>query len=292
MENLSLILFSICIQAAIGIMVFVALGKFFNKEGQFKSAVLTAATLAVIGLLASLMHLGKPFSALNSLSHFSTSWLSREIWFTGVFTGLTVLTAIVTVVKPGAKGIVKALVPLAAVVGLADVYMMASIYNFASVPAWQHGSIYIEFYAAAISMGAVIFLALSGKEAAKAKKAASLAAGVAVILQVAAMVLYYIQLGTSENLAAGQSLALLNSMSGIMAVKWLFILLGAGLLLFLMNKGSMKVQAGQAAVQVAATTEGTLSVTFYLAAALVVIGQILGRYLFYVIMVINTVGLS
>ncbi|SHN75825.1 dimethyl sulfoxide reductase anchor subunit family protein [Desulfitobacterium chlororespirans] len=292
MENLSLILFSICIQAAIGTMSFVALGKSFSKEGQFKSAVLTAAALAVIGLLASLMHLGKPLSALNSLAQFSTSWLSREIWFTGVFTGLTILTAIVTVVKPGAKGAVKALALLAAVVGLADVYMMVSIYNFTSVPAWQHGSIYVEFYAAAISMGAVIFLALSGQEAAKVKKTASLAVGAAVIVQVAAMVLYYIQLGTSGNAAAGQSLALLNSMSGIMAVKWLFILLGAGVLLFPMSKGNMNVQAGQAAVEVAATAEGTLSLTFYLGAALVVIGQILGRYLFYVIMVINTVGLS
>ena len=292
MENLSLILFSICLQGAIGIMASVALGKSFNKEGQFKPAMVTAAGLAIVGLLASLLHLGRPLAALNSLAHFGTSWLSREIWFTSVFTGLTVLCALLVLVKPSAKGAVNALAPLAAVIGLIDVYIMSSIYNYASVPAWQHGSIFVEFYAAAISLGAVIFLALSGKEAVKVKKAASLAVGIAVVVQVAAMVAYYIQLGTSENLAAGQSLALLNSMSGVMATKWLFILLGAGLLMFPMGKGSMKISAGQAAAQMAAPTEGTAGTTVYLAAALVVIGQILGRYIFYAVMIENTVGLS
>lgn len=277
MENLSLILFSICLQAAIGIMAFVTLGKFLNKEGQFKPVIVTAAGLAIVGLLASLLHLGRPLAALNSLAHFGTSWLSREIWFTAVFTGLTVLCALFVLIKPEAKGAVNALAPLAAVIGLADVYVMASIYNYASVPAWQHGSIFVEFYAAAISLGAVLFLALSGKEADKVKKAASLAVGIAVVVQVAAMVVYYIQLGTSENLAAGQSLALLNSMSGVMAAKWLLILLGTGWLMFPMGQGSMKISAGT---------------TVYLAAALVVIGQILGRYIFYAVMIVNTVGLS
>lgn len=272
-------------------MAFVALGKSLNKEGQFKPAIVTAASLAIVGLLASLMHLGRPLAALNSLAHFGTSWLSREIWFTGIFTGLTVICALLLILKPTAKGTTNALAPLAAVVGLVDVYVMASIYNYASVPAWQHGSNYVEFYAAAITMGAVLFLALSGKEAVRVKIVASLAVGIAVVLQVAAMVIYYIQLGTSGNLAAAQSLALLNSMSGVMAMKWLLILLGAGLLLFPMGKGA-KVSAGQAAVEVAATTEGAVGTTFYLAAALLVIGQILGRYIFYTIMVINTIGLS
>lgn len=292
MENLSLIVFSICLQTAIGTMAFVALGKSLNKEGQFKPAILIAAGLAIVGLLASLLHLGRPLAALNSLAHFGTSWLSREIWFTGIFTGLTVLCALLVILKPSAKGAVNALAPLAAVFGLVDVYVMASIYNYASVPAWQHGSIFVEFYAAAISLGAVVFLALSGVEAVKVKKTASLAVGIAVVLQVAAMVIYYIQLGTSENLAAGQSLALLNSMSAVMAMKWLLILLGAGLLLFPTGKGSMKVSGSQAAVQVAATTEGAVGATVYLAAALLVIGQVLGRYIFYTIMVVNTVGLS
>lgn len=273
-------------------MIFVALGKSFNKEGQFKTAIVTAAGLAIVGFLASLLHLGKPLAALNSLLHFSTSWLSREIWFTGAFTGITLLIALLVIARPSAKGAVNALAPLVAVVGLVDVYMMASIYGFASVPAWQHGSLTIEFYAAAISMGAVMFLALSGQEAVKVKKPASLAVGAVVIVQVAAMVLYYIQLGTSGNGAAGQSLALLNSMSGIMAMKWMLILFGAGLLFFPVGKGGTKVSAGQDAVQAAATTEGAVDTAVYLAAALVVVGQILGRYLFYAIMVVNTVGLS
>ncbi|MEA4902574.1 DmsC/YnfH family molybdoenzyme membrane anchor subunit [Desulfitobacterium sp.] len=38
--------------------------------------------------------IGRPLSALNSLTQFGSSWLSREIRFTATFTGLTFLTAL------------------------------------------------------------------------------------------------------------------------------------------------------------------------------------------------------
>lgn len=292
MEQMALVIFSICIQAAIGIMVFVAIAKLLNKDSIFKTAITISAGLAIIGLLASLMHLGRPLSALNSLARFSSSWLSREIWFTGAFTGLTVLVALLVFFKPSAKGAVNALIPIAAVIGLADVFVMASIYHFTSVKAWQYSSVFVEFYAAALSMGAVLFMALSGKKAENMRRAVTLTVGVAVILQVVAMVLYYIQLGTNESLTAQKSLSLLNSMGGAMAIKWLLILLGSGLLFFPLKKANMNISAGQAATEIAAATEGSLITSTYIAGALLIIGQIVGRYLFYAVMVISTVGLS
>lgn len=291
MEQLALVIFSICIQAAIGMMVFVAIAKLVNKDGIYNPAVVTSAGLAIIGLLASLMHLGRPLSALNSLAQFGSSWLSREIWLTGSFTGLTVLAAILIFFKPSAKSAINALIPIAAVIGLADVYVMASVYNFTSVPAWKYSSIYVEFYAAAVSIGAVLFIALSRKEAANIRRTVTLTVAVAVVLQVAAMVLYYIQLGANESLAAQKSLSILSSMGETVAIKWLLILLGSGLLFFPIKKGNTNVSAGQAAIEVAATTEGTLSISIYIAAALLIVGQIVGRYLFYAIMIISTIGL-
>ncbi|KUO60032.1 MAG: DMSO reductase [Gracilibacter sp. BRH_c7a] len=292
MKEIALVLFTICIQASIGIMVFAAVAKLLNKESSFKSAIITAAGLAIVGLLASFMHLGRPLSAINALSQFGSSWLSLEIWFTSAFTGLTALVALLIYVKPSTKSAINALIPIAAVIGLANVFVMASIYNFTSVPAWQHSSIFMEFYAAAISMGAVLFIVLSGKKVGNMRRTLAFTIGVAVILQVVAMELYYIQLGANESLAAQTSFTLLNNMSTAMALKWLLILFGSGLLFLPTMKAKTNVLVGQAATEVAATTEETLSTTTYIAAALIIIGQIIGRYIFYAISITGTIGLS
>jgi len=294
MENVALTIFSIFIQAAIGLLVFITIANFLNKDsGVRKTAVLTAAGLAIIGLLASLLHLGRPLLALNSLAKFGTSWLSREIWFTGTFTGLTIIALLLLYYKPARKNTVRILILAASVVGLADVFMMASIYNFASVPAWQHSSVYVEFYAAALSIGAMLFLAFNRKEALNISNKAVTVVGIAVTLQVVAMVLYYIDLGANGSLAAHQSIALLCSMGGAVAAKWLFILVGAGLLFFPGRiQTNISVSAGSAEGEVAATEAITPDIRLYIAAGLLIIGQIVGRYLFYAIMIGTTVGLN
>ncbi|MFA5536363.1 MAG: DmsC/YnfH family molybdoenzyme membrane anchor subunit [Bacillota bacterium] len=291
MSELALIIFSICIQAAVGIIVFVCLAKYLDKDGVFKTAVVVAAGLAVIGLLASLLHLGQPLRAVNSLAHFSTSWLSREIWFTGAFTGVTVIAVILVLFKPIAKNAIQALVTLAAIIGLGDIYVMTAVYTSSSVPAWHSGGLFVEFYAATLTMGAVLFLALGGAEGLKAHRPAVLTVGVAVALQVVFMIGYYIQLGASTSQAAGQSLSLMSSMSGVMMIKWLSILLGTGLLFFPVQKRSLNLGvSGEAAAEIAAT--GTVSASIYFAALLLITGQIIGRYLFYAIVVLSRVGLS
>lgn len=293
MGNMALIIFSLCLQAAIGIVIFAGLTKLLAKDSVLKPAVLTAAALAIVGLLASLMHLGRPLSALGSLTQFGSSWLSREIWFSGIFTILILIAALLIYFKPLAKSAANTMILLAAIVGVANIWAMAAIYSSSSVPAWQHSFIYIEFYAAAISMGAAIFLALSLKEALRIKKVTVLFVGVVVTFQVVAMILYYIQVGASASLAARQSLALLSGMGGLLTGKWLFILLGVGLLFFLDQRANLNVTAGQAAMEAAVTKEGALSANLYaVAAALLIIGHIIGRYLFYATAIASSVGLS
>lgn len=292
MEELSLLIFTICLQAAIGIMVFASLGKLMRKEGNYKNAILGASLLALVGLLASLLHLGQPLAAVNALSRFATSWLSREIWFTSLFTGLTVLSALILLFKPAAKSALNAIVPLAAVIGLVDIYAMTAVYTSTSIPAWQHGSIFIEFYAAAFSMGALLFLALTKKEAAYLQRAITITVSLAIFLQVIAMVLYYVGLGTSDSLAAQQSLVILGGLGSVMTLKWLFLLVGAGLLLFpKKSSSSVDLSAGQVSLQVSASAELSTT-TLYAATALIVIGQLVGRYLFYAMMITSKIGLS
>lgn len=276
MEHLALTLFSICLQAAIGIMVFVAAGRLMNKEGVFKNAMIAAAGLGMVGMLASLLHLGRPLSAFRALYQFGSSWLSREIWFTALFVGLTVLVVLLVLVKPQSKGAITGAAAAAAVVGLVDVAFMAAIYSTSSVPFWQGMATFVEFYAAAVSMGAIIFLFLSIREVAAMKKFVALTVAVAVILQVAAVVPNLIALSGSSSAAIQSSLAILGGMAAVSVLKWVFILAGAVLVIWIakdeLSKPVTNIVLGSAVLLLA--------------------GQAVGRYLFYAAMIVTRVGLS
>lgn len=276
MDHFALTLFSICIQAAIGVMAFVAIGKLLNKDGIFKNAMIAAAGLGIVGMIASLLHLGRPFVAFRALYQFGSSWLSREIWFTAIFLALTVIAVILTYKKPEQQENIKALIYVAALVGLADVYLMASIYSSTSVPVWQVGATFVEFYAAAITMGAILFLLLSRKEIANMSKIIALVVSGAVIVQVAVVVPAFISLGASSSSAVQSSLALLMMMPLATAIKWVFILIGTGLVLWIAKDDIAK------------------PVTNVLLASVVLLlaGQVVGRYLFYASMVVTRIGLN
>lgn len=273
MENLSLIIFSFCLQAAIGIMLFIAIGKTLNNEGVYKKAALAAAVLAVIGTLASLLHLGQPFMALNALRHISTSWLSREIWFSGVFTGCTVLAVFLLYYKPAVKSAITGLTVAAALIGLVDVAFMAATYSTTSVPAWQGAAAFLEFYAAAITIGGVVFLALSMNEAGALKKMITLTIPAVIIIQLASTVSHLISMSTSTSLAAQKSMLILSNMTPVILIQWVLLLVGAGLLLWL----SKEDLSGKKAMRYSV--------------ALLVGGQIIAHYLFYAMMVGTQVGL-
>lgn len=275
MEHMSLTLFSICLQAAIGIMVFVAIGRLVNKDGIFKNAMLVAAGLGIIGLLSSVLHLGRPFKAYLALTQFSSSWLSREIWFSGLFVGLTVLAVLILLFRPQNKGAVNGTSLLAAAVGLVAIAVMSSVFTNASVPLWNSAVTFVEFYAAAISMGAIIFLLLSIQEAAVIKKLVAMAVAVAVIVQIVAVMPNLISLANNPNEAIVGSMAILNGMAVVGALKWLFILVGTVLVLWVVKD----------------ELSPTMTSAVTISALLLFAGQLVGRYLFYAAMVVGS-GLS
>ena len=276
MEQLSLVIFSICIQAAIGIMLFIGIGRLLNKDGVFRNATLLAAALGIVGMSTSLLHLGRPMGAIRALNHFATSWLSREIWFTSIFVGLVVVTALLVLLKPENKGSATGLTWVAAIVGLVDVFVMASIYSTTSAPIWQGNATFVEFYAAAISMGAVLFLLLSLNEAVSMGKIVALATVGIVVIQVAVVVPSFVAAGSSTSLALQRSLEILAGMGLANSLKWIAILAGASIMLWLAREEKVKSYG-------ALVTSGAL---------LLLVGQIVGRYLFYVSVVVTGIGLS
>ena len=83
---------------------------------------------AVLGLTASIMHLGKPLKAWRSFLGLRRSWLSREIVAFGLFTPLATVTTITLAMTPGHRWITS-LVCATALTGLLGVFCSGMIYH-------------------------------------------------------------------------------------------------------------------------------------------------------------------
>ncbi|MFA5536530.1 MAG: DmsC/YnfH family molybdoenzyme membrane anchor subunit [Bacillota bacterium] len=278
MGETSLLVFSICIQAAIGIILFAFVAQIVYKGKQFKVAAVTAAVLAVVGVFASFAHLGHPLSALNVLGEFGQSWLSTEAVLAGVFAGVAVLYAAIHFLRPDDHTLSLGLSGIGSVLGLVAVLSMAKVYTTTSVPVWQGSNTFVDFYATTVAIGALGFLVTSVSQLQDvSKKLFGYSILVAVVIQAASTVPHI--LGLSEmGAAAHSSIQILNGMNTLVWAKWLLILGGAGIALY---PASAKVQEG-AKLNVNA---------FVTAGAALVIGQVIGRYLFYATLVVTNVGL-
>lgn len=277
MAELSLLIFTICLQAAIGIMLFITLGKQLYKEKEFKGAALVAAALSVVGILASLSHLGKPLSFLNSLSNLGSSWLSNEALLSGAFAGIAVLYALVLYLKPN-QTFDTLLRWLGSAVGLVAVFSMAKLYTTTIVPVWQGINTYVDFYATTIAVGALLFIVLSLKQLQDVdKRVYGLTVLAAVVIQAAVAVPHALSLGV-EGMAAQASAAILSGMAFVVGLKWLLILAGAGILMW-------------PSIQKAGVELKSTSAMVYAACVCLVVGQIIGRYIFYAAVVAMDIGL-
>jgi anaerobic dimethyl sulfoxide reductase subunit C (anchor subunit) len=279
MGETALLIFSFCMQTAIGLMLFTTLAKQLHQDRSFKPAAIAAAGLSIIGVLASLAHLGQPLHALNSLGNLGSSWLSREVLSSGVFMGIAVSYTLLLYFKAGGEALNSALRWAGSVVGLIAVFSMSKLYTMASVPVWHSINTFVDFFATTIAVGALVFLALSFKELQDAdKRIYGFIVLATVIIQAAAAVPFAVSLGL-DGMAAQASAEILRNLSVVIGLKWLLILGGAVLLLWpALQQAAVKANSGP----------GLL----YAAGVALVCGQLIGRYVFYAAMITVNIGLT
>ena len=130
------------------------------------AALALGLVLSTIGLLSSLLHLGKPQRAWRALSQWRTSWLSRE----GVLALLTALPALAIGVMlltvelgPNSAPILGLLSFALAVLALATVACTAMIYaSLKPIPAWGHALVVPVYLLFALLTGlALLFLLMN-----------------------------------------------------------------------------------------------------------------------------------
>ncbi len=143
----SLAAFTILAQLAVGAVWMLSVLQAFNF-----TTLLSITTIMLLGLLASLLHLGRPLNAWRALRNIRSSWLSREVWCAALF----VAALIGLIITDGAGAW------LADGIGLALIVSMAQVYQLRTVPAWNRRTTTASFFATTLLLGSVWCGALIG----------------------------------------------------------------------------------------------------------------------------------
>jgi formate dehydrogenase iron-sulfur subunit len=210
-----------------------------------RSGRLVAALLAIGALNASLFHLGRPLLAWKALRNLRRSWLSREVALFGAYGGLAALA----VIAPP-------LAPLAAAVGAAGVYASGRLYIVPGRPSWHTPLTLVRFAATALAIGPLV----TGHPA---------LAVVGVGAGLGATTVNLVRLAGDRRIEGRGTVRLtLGWFRPLFVLGGLASLAGAGLAAA--GPGSLGLSPGTAALA---------------ALPLVVGGELIGRYLFYVTVV-------
>jgi len=116
--------------------------------------------LVLLGMAASLGHLGVPSQAYRALCGLRTSWLSREILAAALFAGSLALQTGVALLW-GAARFPAALTFVVALLGLSVVYCMARAYMLRTMQAWDTPAVLLSFAATALVLGGLLALVLA-----------------------------------------------------------------------------------------------------------------------------------
>jgi anaerobic dimethyl sulfoxide reductase subunit C len=292
----ALIMFTILGQMSVGAFLVLGFVHFFaaRKAGAEEAdrlsdrALLAIGPVLVLGLLASLFHLGNPLNAYRAVANIGTSWLSREILAGVVFAVLGGLFAIMQWRKLGSFSLRNVIAWITAVVGLLLVYSMSQVYALPTQPAWDTVATPISFFATTFLLGSLAMVVAFVANSAYLKRKADthlqmqleLLRGSLRWIALASILLLGIELIVAPlyiaNLAVGSGVALesvklmIGEMGLVLALRLILVFIGAGVFGVFLYQNALS--AGKMSV---------VNAFAYGAFALVLVAEVLGRFLFY-----------
>jgi len=296
LSELPLVIFTIIAQMSVGSFVVLGLIHLFGaRTGRgaidkvSDPALYAIGPILVLGLLASMTHLGTPIRAINALRHLDSSWLSREILFGLLFAAIGGAFAFTQWFKWLTPRLRQALAGLAALVGLALIWSMTMVYMLPTVPAWDSWATPARFFATTFLLGSlavgaalVVTADVRRRRGAAADEVSErvimsslrgIAIGAIAMLGVEFVVLplYLGKLATDGSAATTASAGtLVTTYGGYAVVQLVLVFLGVALLGVFLSRLAKRF-----------STARMLALAPVAAFVLVFAGEIIGRMLFY-----------
>ncbi len=217
-----------------------------------------------VGFVASILHLGSPLRAFNSLNRVGASGLSNEIASGTLFFAVGGFWWLVAVLGKMPAVLGRIWLVLSMVLGLVFVWAMTRVYQIDTVPTWRNGYTTLNFFLTML-LGGPLFAALLVRMA-KVPFNAHVAAGIAVVallVSAAAVVLQSHDLGSIHS-SVQQANALVPDYGSLQVWRIMLLAAGLGCWLCALVRRKVPTPAGLA-----------------LGLLLVVVGELIGRGVFY-----------
>ncbi len=122
--------------------------------------VLIIFITAFASVIGSHYHLSRPLFSILAFSSFGTSWLSREVTFTALFVFLIGAVWLLQYYKRGSLKLLLAVGWLAVLMGISTVYCMSRVYLLPTQVAWNSIATPVAFFTAMFLLGGMAVLVL------------------------------------------------------------------------------------------------------------------------------------
>jgi len=291
-----LIVFTILGQMSVGAFLVLIVIHFYaqKKAGMEQAdkmsdiAFLAIVPVLILGLIGSIFHLHSPANAWAAIGNLDTSWLSREILFGLLFLIVGGIFAIFQWRKITTPTIRWIIAIIAAILGIAFVYSMAALYMQELQPAWNSAATPILFATTtlllgALAVGAALVLTYNYNKR-KAPDCAEVQCevlrgairGIAILAVIALGVelivlpLYLSWLSSVGGAAAQSASMYFKDFAWPFAFRLILVFLGAGVLGLFLYRNALSPDR-----------ERFLAVFAILAFVVVLIAEVIGRFLFY-----------
>lgn len=289
----ALIAFTILAQMSVGSFLVLGIVHYFASHSEnleeadrlSDRALIAIGPVLVLGLVASLLHLGNPLNAYRAVTNLSSSWLSREILSGVIFAALGATFAFMQWRKISTANIRNLVALLTAAVGLVLVYCMSQVYMLPTRPSWNLLTTPLSFYVTTLLLGVLAmgtaFVAnywyiqqknpgCASVQCVMLRDALRWIAISSIVLLGFQFVILPVWVAIMAGSAPTGAGVLIGEYGTMFALRLALVFLGAGVLGFFLYRAASS--PGQ---------ERVMGNVAYAAFALVLIGEVIGRFLFY-----------
>ena len=226
-----LVLFTVLGQCVAGALIVSGYGWLTTKDDAVKQRIVRSMfflwLVMGIAFLASVIHLGSPLRAFNSLNRIGASALSNEIASGSLFFAVGGLWWLVAFLGKMPATLGKIWLLLSMLLGLVFVYAMTNVYQIDTVPTWYNGYTTLAFFMTMLLSGplfAALLLRAAGVSCSPARFAGI--SVLALLVTVAVVVLQGLSLGEIHSSVQNAG-ALVPDYASLQV--WRILLLVAGL---------------------------------------------------------------
>ncbi len=297
LHDWALIIFTTLGQLSVGAFTILGITTFIVAQQKGTEAAEAVANRAlwliggslVLGFVASFFHLGKPLKAYRAILGLPTSWLSWEIVVGIIFAALGFLFTILQWKQVGNSMSRRILGAVTALVGLFLVYTMYRVYALPAQLSWNHWTTLGQFYATTLLLGTVALaanymLAYQWTVKQEPEVTANDAGSAGVDSQLVVQVIRGLAFGAILALGIEFIIVVLNVIH-VEGVSSSAMFTGSTLALLIVRLILAFIGAGVLGLFIVQLAKGgqvkKLATSTYLAAILVLIAEVIGRYLFY-----------